>query len=223
MAEAWSLASGVPPDNSPSGSTSTQAGFGLVGLLMTMAILALLVVVAVKAIPSGPTSTSGLSPYDVPGGAANVVGGASASNSGGAVVATPNGLIAQAASEAAQASLGTVLPAVDQVATGSGGYGDITVSALQGSVRGASFTAGPSTGASLIGVAAAGGGSGGVALAVRDASGTCWFVWRSNAATWYGAQTGRPSCTAPAQATAPTASAVGSGSIGWQSGSFPHA
>ena len=86
---------------------------------------------------------------------------------------------------------------------------------------GTTFTTGPSTSASQISVAAAGGTVGGLTMAVRSPSGTCWFVWRSNSATWYGAEAARSSCGAPALTTAPAGGGTGAGAIGWQSGGFP--
>jgi hypothetical protein len=66
----------------------------------------------------------------------------------------------------------------------------------------------------------AGGGS--VTLANRSTAGTCWLVWKSGgSATWYGAQTDQPSCTAPALASPPSPGPVSSSSIGWQENSFP--
>ncbi len=67
-------------------------------------------------------------------------------------------------------------------------------------------------------------GSGTVTLAARSSDGTCWLVWKGDGtATWYGAQTGLGSCTAPALASPPNAGAVTSSTIGWQQGSFPAA
>jgi len=66
-------------------------------------------------------------------------------------------------------------------------------------------------------------GGSGVTLAARGAPGTCWFVWFSNAATWYGVEPGTPSCTPEPMSQPPPAGAASSGTIGWQQGSFPAA
>ncbi len=64
-------------------------------------------------------------------------------------------------------------------------------------------------------------GFGSVTLAAEAKSGTCWFVWFSTAATWYGFEPDSTSCVAQPMSTAPTPGAGGPGTIGWQQGSFP--
>jgi len=64
-------------------------------------------------------------------------------------------------------------------------------------------------------------GFGSVTLAAQAKSGTCWFVWFSTAATWYGFDPDATSCAAQAMDSAPTPSAGSPGTIGWQAGSFP--
>ncbi len=66
------------------------------------------------------------------------------------------------------------------------------------------------------------GGTGSITLADRSSDGVCWLVWSSGGtATWYGAQTGLTSCTAPPLSAAPTPGPVSSTVIGWQQGRFP--
>ncbi len=108
----------------------------------------------------------------------------------------------------------------------------IALTATGGSPSNPTGSPGGAVGAAISGAEAAGsgadtggsGGSGTVTLAARSANGTCWLVWRGDgSATWYGAQTGLPSCTAPALAAAPSAGPVSASGIGWQQGSFPSA
>jgi hypothetical protein len=58
-------------------------------------------------------------------------------------------------------------------------------------------------------------------LAADSRSGTCWFVWFSASATWFGFEPDATSCLAPSLGTAPTPGAGSPGTIGWQQGSFP--
>jgi hypothetical protein len=92
-----------------------------------------------------------------------------------------------------------------------------------GGTYGLGGAAGAATGAA--GATGANGGgtdSGTVTLASRSTSGTCWLAWKAaGSATWYGAQTHLPSCSAPALASAPTPGPLTSTSIGWQQGSYP--
>ncbi len=160
--------------------------------------------------------------------------------------------VGEADSLVAQQSLSTALIAVGTAAASAGGYGTVEVGSLSAADPSVTYVTGPTTGASTVSVAltagtgspggavgaaisgaeAAGSGavtggsgiSGTVTLAARSANGTCWLVWRGDgSATWYGAQTGLPSCTAPALAVAPSAGPVSSSGIGWQQGSFPGA
>jgi hypothetical protein len=176
-----------------------QAGFGLVSLIVTLGILGLLAVIAVKAIPSSPSATGGT--------------GGTTSDSGAS-------LIHHAGDTVAQANLTAAVSVVAQAAITAGGYGNVGAASLTGSSPGVVFTTGPSTNASHISVAAAGGSSGGVTLAVRSTSGTCWFVWTSSSANWYGVQTGH-ACAAPALGSPPGPGAAANGGIDWQTGGFP--
>jgi hypothetical protein len=167
-------------------------------------------------------------------------GGSSGAPSGTGVSNAPG--VAQATGLQAQQTLSTGLATVATAAASGGGYGSLQPSALSAANPSITFVAGPSTDATTISVAVVGGaagsdqsGIGGVAamggagdmggsvtLAVRATDGTCWLAWRSSeSGTWYGAQTGQPSCTAPALASTPTAGSVSSSSIGWEQGSYP--
>jgi hypothetical protein len=132
----------------------------------------------------------------------------------------------EATSIQAQQMLATGLTTVVSTAAGAGGYGSLQPSTLSASDPSITFVAGPSTNATTISmavVAGDGSGAGGsVTLAVRSTGGTCWLAWKSSGSgTWYGAQTGQPSCTAPALASVPTAGPVSASTIGWQEGSYP--
>jgi hypothetical protein len=149
-------------------------------------------------------------------------------NSSNASISNAPG-VAEADGLQAQEALSTGLSAASTAAAGAGGYGTITPGELSGSEPSATFVSGPSSNPSTISIAVSpglqmgvtGGPSGSITLADRSADGTCWLVWRSAEATWYGAQTDLSSCTAPAMATAPSPGSVSSSSIGWAQGTFP--
>lgn len=66
------------------------------------------------------------------------------------------------------------------------------------------------------------GGTGAITLADRSSDSVCWLIWKSSgSATYYGAQTGLTSCSAPQLAAPPTPGPVSGAAIGWQQGSFP--
>ena len=48
------------------GAGRNQTGFGIVGLIASMAVLGLLAVIAVKSIPTGTTSVLGIAPTALP-------------------------------------------------------------------------------------------------------------------------------------------------------------
>ena len=106
------------------------------------------------------------------------------------------------------------------VTSGSSGSSGGSGSAIGAAISGAEAAgAGSSDGAGL-----GGSGSGTVTLAARSSDGVCWLVWKGQGSgSWYGAQTGLASCTAPALSSAPTPGPVSSSGIGWQQGSFPAA
>ncbi len=206
------------------GAGGGEDGLGMLGLVASLAILAVMALIAVTSLNGLPTTKAGKgdSPVEVlPGGQVAIGNSGATGGAGNAVAGAPSGLVAQTGDTVAQTNLTSALSAVDQAALSAGGYGDVTVASLAAESRGDPFTSGPSTTTGQMSLVAAGGASGGVTLAVHSASGTCWFVWRSNAVTWYGAQTGHSACQAPALPSAPAASHVSNGSIGWQSGSFP--
>jgi hypothetical protein len=146
--------------------------------------------------------------------------GASTSQPGAPAVATADTV-------QAQESLTTGLGDASAAAATQGGYGAVTASALAGAEPALTFVDGPSTNATTVSVAVTGGSgigstSGSVTLADRASDGTCWLVWWSaGAPTWYGAQRGLASCTAPALDGPPTPGSVSTGEVGWQEGSFP--
>ncbi len=97
--------------------------------------------------------------------------------------------------------------------SGVGGIAAIAGAAGQAGESGSGSTGDPGTGT---------GGTGTMTLADRSSDGVCWLVWTSGGSTtWYGAQTGLTSCTAPSLAASPTPGPVSSTTIGWQPASFP--
>jgi hypothetical protein len=187
-----------------------HTGFGMLGVIASMAVIAVLAVIAVSTLGGNPTTT-----VRIPGAAPVRVGGAAP--------AIPGGVIALAGDTAAQQNLSSALSVVDEAATAVGGYGFVDASSLVAQDSRFVFTSGPSTSVSQISVAATGRTDGGVTLALRSVSGTCWFIWTSNTATWYGAQSGHSMCAAPMLPNAPVTSAAGNGVIGWHAGAFPPA
>jgi hypothetical protein len=130
----------------------------------------------------------------------------------------PSAAVSAADATQAQQNLATGLSSVEQSDVGSQG---VDPAALQASDPSISFTSGPSTSPGTVGVASTTVG-GAVTLTTRAADGTCWIVWWSpTGGTWYGAQTGQASCTAPSPSVAPTTGPVTGTSIGWQQGSNP--
>jgi hypothetical protein len=137
--------------------------------------------------------------------------------------------VGQADGLQAQQSLSAALTAADTSALQSGSYATLSAAGLSASEPSVTFVTGPSSNATTVSVAvgpglpeASGGPAGSVTLASRAADGTCWLVWKGGGAgTWYGAQTGFSSCTAPVLTAAPSSRAVSSASVGWQQGGFP--
>jgi hypothetical protein len=176
---------------------------------MIATVLALLATALLTAILLGNTLPS------------NKSAGSSANGSG---ISNAPGF-AEARSMQAQQTLSIGLTTVETAAASAGGYSSLQPSALSASNPSIIFVSGPSTNSttiSLAGVSGVGNEGAGVTLAVRSVGGTCWLVWKSpESATWYGAQTGQPSCTAPALSSPPTVGPVSATSIGWQEGSFP--
>jgi hypothetical protein len=175
-----------------------EEGFGLVGIVISLMLVALLSVGALEAFAGGAGAGSG-SPAQNP-------------------------TVDRAYDVQAQSSLSTAMQNVRDGAISSG-----AVSAADLAQYG--VTAGPSssgtTVSGAVAPAAASSGLGGalgfgsVTLAAQSKAGTCWFVWFSASATWYGFEPDATSCIAPSMATAPTPGAGSPGMVGWQQGSFP--
>jgi hypothetical protein len=171
-----------------------EAGFGLVGIVISLMIVAILSVGALKAFASGAGSGSG-SPAQSPA-------------------------VNQAYDVQAQSALSNVMENVRDGAIGNGG---VAASDLAQYGISAAPSMSPSEVSGAVAGSSADGsiGFGGVTLAVESKSRTCWFVWFSSSSTWYGSEPDATSCAAQPMADAPTAGAASSGSIGWQQGSFP--
>jgi len=183
-----------------------DAGFSMISIALSLVATALLVALLLSTTLKSSTT-----------------GNTSISNAPG---------VAQATAVQAQQTLSSGLSAVNAAASGGDGYGSLSAAALTASEPSTEFVNGPSTGPTTISLAVTGGsegaavgvGGGSVTLADRSTNGTCWLIWKSTgSATWYGAQTGVSSCTAPELASTPTPGPVSSASIGWQQGSFPPA
>jgi hypothetical protein len=123
----------------------------------------------------------------------------------------------------AQSSLSTAMQNVRDAAISNGGLSASDLAQF-------GVTTGPSSSATMVSgavadPAASGGpdgalGFGSVTLASASKSGTCWYVWFSTSATWFGFEPDATSCVAPSMAMAPTPGAGSPGTVGWQQGSF---
>jgi hypothetical protein len=174
--------------------------FGNEGFSTVAIVVSLLVSAALTALLLGTTLTSG-----------------SGANSSTSVTNAPG--VATAMNVQAQQTLSQALTAADAAAAAPGGFGSVDASTLSASNPSLSFVDGPTASSTTVSVAS---GAGGLTLADRSSDGTCWLVWHdASDPTWYGAQTGLSSCTAPSLSGAPTPGPVSSSSIGWQQGSFP--
>ena len=189
------------------GRLQQDVGFGMVSLIASLVVLGLLGAIAAKSLEASSRTT-------------DQVGAALATGAGAAPSAGDGGLAGEADDLVAQQNLRSVLTLVDEVALTVGGYGAVTAAELTGPGRGG-FTPGPSTAVSLMSVAASGGSGGAVTLAVASTSGICWFAWRSDDATRYGAEAGHPRCAAMPLASAPQVRPVAAGAIDWQLSTFP--
>lgn len=191
------------------------AGFGMVGLVLTLAIV----------------------------GVGGAIGGtALLGGSGDSGLGTGNGSPANKAYDiAAESTLETAQSAVETVATTSG-YSGISASSLEFDEPSVKFTPGPTTSDTSVSVADSATGStapgqaptlggavspaGSVTLAAYSEStsgnGSCLFVWMTTGATWFGAEADQTSCTATAMASAPTAGTPSATSIGWGQTTFPN-
>lgn len=181
---------------------------GLVGLLVSLAVLGMLAGVSLLALGGGGAGPA----VTLPGEGGGPGGSAVSSGSGGAV--------ALAADEAAQENLRAALDALVQTAAVDG-YGSVTVADLEDSMRGVTFVSGPSTGASVLSLTTDSAAGGAVSMAALAASGTCWLTWTTATTTSFGAEPEAASCVAPALALPPAAGSPAPGHIGWQTGAFP--
>jgi len=117
----------------------------------------------------------------------------------------------------AQSNLSNAMEHIQDVAVSSGGFSGLDLTQF-------GVDTGPSAAAGQVsGAVSPGDGSGSVTLAARAAPNTCWYVWSSTSATWYGFEPDAPSCAAQPMAQPPTAGAPSPGTIGWQQGAFPSA
>jgi len=133
---------------------------------------------------------------------------------------------ADGAGDGAGDGLGGVASGVgDGLGDGGGtGSGGVDITQLQAADPSLTFVSGPTSGPTTVSVASDTSTPGAVTLATRSSDSVCWLVWRADgSSTWYGAQTGLASCTAPAMGSPPSPGPVGSTSIGWQTGGFPSA
>jgi hypothetical protein len=192
------------------------AGFGMIGLVLSLAVVAI----------GGAIGGTAL------------LGGSGSGNGG---LGTGNGSPANRAYDiAAESTLETAESAVETVATTSG-YSGISASSLEFDEPSVKFTSGASTSDTTVSVAdsATGtapgqappvGGSvsstGSVTLAAYSQStsgnGSCLFVWMTTGATWFGAESNQTSCTATAIASAPSAGTPSATAIGWAQTTFPN-
>ncbi len=172
-----------------------QSGFGLVSIVISLAIVAILSVVALKSFAATTGSASG-----------------------------PQGLhtsVDQAYDVAAQSALSS---AMQNVRDGAISNGAVSASDLgqYGVTAGASTSASDVAGAVAPPDGAGGAlGYGSVTLAAQAKSGTCWYVWFSSSSTWFGVLPDATTCVALSMPEAPTPGAPSPGTIGWQQGSFP--
>jgi len=192
------------------------AGFGLIGLM-----LSLLVVAVGGAI-----------------GATALFGGSSSNGASGSQDASP---VNRAYDTLAESTLQTAQSAAQTAATTSG-YGSITAQSLGFDEPSVRFTSGASTSDTTVSVAASStaqpqsgltgvpgdtdatsGGS--VTLAVYSQSlsgpGSCLFVWMESGSTWFGAEANQAACTAPTLSAAPQPGTPTSSTIGWAEKTFP--
>jgi hypothetical protein len=194
------------------------AGFGMIGLVLSLAVVAV-------------------------GGAVGgtFLLGSSGSNGG---LGSGTGSPADKAYDiAAETTLETAQSAVETAAT-TIGYSGISAQSLEFDEPSLDFTTGASTNNTTVSVATSpGGASGAGQLPVQgvgttgtssggsvtmasysdstSGAGSCLFVWMTSGSTWFGAEENQTSCRAPALAQAPVASNPSSSSIGWAQGSYP--
>jgi Tfp pilus assembly protein PilX len=178
-------------------SSKSDAGFGLVSIVVSLLIVALLSVGALKAFAGGATT--------------------------GPEAKALNTTVAQAYDVQVQSALSSAMQNVRDGAISNGGLSasDLAQYGVQSGPSDSSSTLSGAVAATSAAGPAGPLGFGSVTLAAQSKSGTCWFVWFSTSATWYGFEPDATSCIAPSMATSPSASAGSPGTIGWQQGSFP--
>ncbi|HEY5025019.1 MAG TPA: hypothetical protein VII76_08590 [Acidimicrobiales bacterium] len=179
--------------------SNDEAGLGLVSIVVSLLLVALLSVGALKAFAGGTVTGSGSKSL--------------------------NPTVDQAYDVQAQSALSSAMQNVRDGAISNGGLSssDLVQYGVQsGPSNAASVVSGAVMDATDAGGAPSGPlGFGSVTLAASSKTGTCWFVWFSTSATWYGFEPDSTSCAATPLSTAPTPSAGAPGTIGWQQGSFP--
>jgi len=178
--------------------TADEGGFSMIATMLSLVAVALLTALLLgSAFGSGSTPSSGTA---------------------------RNPEVAMADAVQAQQSLSTGLHAAEDASAAAGGFASINAATLSSAEPSVTFSSGPSTGPTTVSVATGvtPDGTGSVTLADRSSDGTCWVVWSSSSSsTWYGAETGQSSCTAPAVSGPPSPGPVTGSAIGWQAGSFP--
>lgn len=175
-----------------------QAGFGLVGIVVSLVIVAALSIGAFTAFAGSTASQSG------PGGLSPTVD--------------------RADDIQVQSTLSATMQNVRDAAISNGGLSGANL-AQYGVTTGSSSAPSQVSGAvaqpTTVGAGDGPLGSGAVMLAAESTSGTCWYVWFSTSATWYGFEPDATTCVAQQLSSAPAPSAGAPGTIGWQQGSFP--
>jgi len=154
-------------------------------------------------------------------GAITAFAGGTASQSGPGVL---NPTVDRADDVQVQSTLSATMQNVRDAAIGNGGVSGLNLAqydVMTGPSSAPSQVSGAVDQASTGGTADDSLGSGAVTLAAESMSGTCWFVWFSTSATWYGFEPDATTCVAQQFSSAPTPSAGSPGTIGWQQGSFP--
>jgi hypothetical protein len=199
--------------------TMPGAGFGMIGLVISLAIVAVGGAVGgTMLLGSGGNSNDGLG-----------TGAGSPANKAYDIVA--------------ETTLTTAESAVQTAATTTG-YGTISAQSLAFDEPSIRFTSAASNADTTVSVATSGGlatipgdtsiqavvggassGGGSVTLAAfsqrTSGIGSCLYVWMTTGATWFGAEPGQTTCAAASLSTAPTAGLPTSTSIGWSSTTFP--
>ncbi len=216
---------GTPPDH-------PEAGFSMIATMVSLVAVALLTLLLMSTtLKSGSTSATNVANAPGVGQADNLLAQQSLSTALTAVstAASANGGYGSLDIGSLSASDPSVSFVTGPTTSASTVSIAVTSTGDGASGAGAASPSSGSIGSAISGAEAAGGtgasaSSGSVTLTAHSSDGICWLVWRSSgSATWFGAQTGQSSCTAPALAAAPVAGPVTSTSIGWQQGGFPSA